>query len=281
MSQKMEFDLRIIGWIMVILIIFAYLVPLGIPITIGKNTIAFAQAMKNVSSGGTVVLSNDCGVNALYNLGGGMAVVGKYFAERGDVKIIIWGMSADTFIVYQQVFKPIFEQTKLKYGEDYVLIGYIPGGESAVAKLADDIPGIVKADYFGTPISNIPLMKNIINAKSINLVFTWDTGDTRDYYVAHWFQRYGTKICIGVVALNAIDLETKLAAGQIVGGTADIRGGAELELNFHYLGTSIHGTDILSITHIYVLVLLVLGNIVFFIQKRSAKSSLKKTTGGI
>lgn len=240
-SKGIKIDQRIFPWILLILIVAGYIYPLGLPIPIGKKTIGFAKAMESVPSGGTIILSQDCGVNAIYNLGGVMGVVAKYYAERGDVKIIIWGTAVDTYIVYEQMFEPILE--KLEYGTDYVLIGYVPGRETAIAKLAKDIRGVITTDYFGKPLDEIPLMKEIKDAGDIDMIFTFDTTDTREYYVAHWGSQFGSKIVATVVALNEIHIETMLEAGQIVAGAADIRGGAELELHFNYLGTSIVGTD--------------------------------------
>jgi hypothetical protein len=263
------FQSRILVWILIILTISGYLHPLGLPITIGKNTISFANAMKNVPSGGTVVLSIGFGVNALVNFGGQCLVATKYFADRGDVKIIIWGSSTDTMAVYEQLLRPAL--VKKQYGVDYVVLGYFSGGETGVAKLSDDIAGVFKTDTFGTPIEKLPIMTGIQDASDIALLMTFDNSYERNWYVGQWYQRYQSKIVVTVVAIDLIDVERMMAAGQLVGGSSDVRGAAELEIYFGYPGRSVIGTDVSSLGHAYMILLLIFGNIQEIMKMRRKK----------
>jgi len=225
--------------------------------------------MKGIEAGDTILITTDVTVGALSMMGGSMTVTAKYFAQRGDVNILVWGTHWDALVVYRTVLEPIFKD--LEYGKQVVFYGYIPGQETAVAKLADDIPGLLTVDYFGTPTEDLPIMNGITNAADIDMIFTFDTWGARGYYVGHWFERYGTKICAATSGAAIATIETQFSTGQLVGAAIDARGGAELELLFHMPGRASVTTDTLSLTHSFVLLLLVIGNIQY-LRKRAEET---------
>jgi hypothetical protein len=55
------------------------------------------------------------------------------------------------------------------YGEDYVHLGYVAGFESAYAAFCRDVKAVIKQDYFGTPIEDLPMMADFNDASQIDL----------------------------------------------------------------------------------------------------------------
>ncbi len=45
------------------------------------------------------------------------------------------------------------------YGEDYVFLGYMTGGESVVAQLGSNITSVFPQDHFQTPYDDIPMLE--------------------------------------------------------------------------------------------------------------------------
>jgi len=101
--------------------------------------------------------------------------------------------SITLFSVIMDEVKPGIEYGA-EYGEDYVYLGYIAGGETAIAALANDIKGVIAVDYYGTSIDQLPLMKYIGNANDIQLVLSSDSEELYNYYMRQWYIPYGTII---------------------------------------------------------------------------------------
>jgi len=266
--EKLEIDPRIIFWLLLILMALPLILPLGLPITISNYTVKFKEVMESVPAGGTVILSLDHSVGAATNVRGQEQALARYYASRGNVKIIILGTHQDTYVNYLAYCKPVFDEFKLEYGKNYILFGYIPGLETGIAKLADDMRAF-STDHFGTPINTLSVMNNIKNANDINVVYTMDTSGVSQFYIGQWYQRYKTKIVGVFLGQEISQAEAQYKAGQLAAISGDIRGAAELEKVFGYTPKSAKITDTMSLTHGLILILLVLGNVQYFLSKRS------------
>jgi hypothetical protein len=258
---------QFIFWGLFILILLPFLFPLNTPITISRYTTAFATQLRAVPNGGNVLLSLDTGIGAITETGGAIVVTAKFFAnERPDVHLVIWGIHYDSILVYRTYVEPYLKA--LKYGTQYAWLGYIPGGEAAIAKLSDDIEGILASDFYGTAISSIPLMKDVKNAKSFDLVVTSDTYGYITAYIGHWFQRYNTKILHDCTMGSAPTDIAYFTANQIVGFSPGARGSAELEKLLKFPGFAGSVVDALNVGIVYLVGLLIIGNIGYFARRK-------------
>jgi hypothetical protein len=262
-----DIDPRIIFWLLVILIALPMITPLGLPVFISDNTERFAEEMREVPSGGAIVMSLDHSVGAATNVRGQERVIARFFGQRGDVRILIWGIHQDTFVNFQTNIEPILQEYDMEYGKDYVLLGYLPGQETAVAKLADNVRAF-SVDHFNNPVNDLEALEGLQDASDIDKVFTFDTSQATDYYIGHWYQRYDTQICGSYLGQYISTAEAQLSAGQLQAISGDIRGAAELEAEFDFPPESARITDTMSLTHSLILLLLLIGNVQYYLSRR-------------
>jgi hypothetical protein len=101
----------------------------------------------------------------------------KHFA-RNDIKAIAMHTSTMTASAQLDLLRTIglFTHPTYEYGVDWVFLGYIPGGETALAALHEDFPSIALADWEGTPASELPLLQGIQDYRDFDLAIanTWD-----------------------------------------------------------------------------------------------------------
>lgn len=259
-DKILDVNPRIIFIAVFVILMIPFLFPLGIPVKITDYVIEYRDAMDDVPEGGTVWMSLDSAIGGMIETGGSMVVTAKYFTnDRPDVHIIFVGMHYDSLLAFKSYIQPIVKDRE--YGVDYVWLGYIPGADAAISKLADDIKGIIYTDFEGTPVSELPIMDNINNANDIDLLFSYDTYGHAWSYVGHWQARYNTKIALGPMTSGLSTAAMYFTAGQIVGLVAGTRGSAELEQLTGYLGFASSTVDALNLGLILVLVLLVICNV--------------------
>jgi hypothetical protein len=159
-------------------------------------------------------------------------------------------------------------------GEDYVFLGYVPGLSAVVLSMGEDIHRTFTQDYYGEDLANHPMMKEVRNYDDIPLLIDLSGGPVPRTWVNYAGARYGQEIAIGTTAVSAAEWYAFLQTGQFMGMLGGMKGAAEyealLERNGLYKGrkpASI-GMDAQTISHVLIILLIVLGNVGFFVTRK-------------
>jgi hypothetical protein len=152
----------------------------------------------------------------------------------------------------------------LKYGVDYVNMGYQAGNEFVIQRMGSDIRSMFPSDYRGTPYEEIPLVRNVKNFSNVDYVFDLSSGfvGTREW-VQIAVDRFGVRMGAGNTAVQAPQMYPFLRAGQLIGLLGGMNGAAE----FEYLsGWISKGTKFMlsqSFAHMIVIAFIIIGNVAF------------------
>lgn len=270
---------HIIYLLLAIMIAIPYIQPIGIPVETSKMTRDFYNKLKSLPEGSAVVLMVDVGLGSWVELGPATVAVVQHLLDL-PIKLLISGGSAELPVVWEYTL----EQGNIKlgdnkYGEDYVVLGFITGGEPAAAALADNLH-LTKEDQYGTPLEEIPMMKDLRTAADVKVVLSIMAGTQEEWYLRQWRAPYGTDVGIIVSAVTTALAMTYYVSGQIFGMVNSLRGGAEYELLISKPGKGVVGTDMLSLSHLLLVGLLIIGNIQLLYEKFSGTRKPEEKTGG-
>lgn len=172
------------------------------------------------------------------------------------------------------------EFPQLQYGVDFVDFGFKAGYQGVITVLVTSFEKLFPTDMSGTPISDIPIMKGITSLKDFDAIINMSAGWPG---VKEWVQ-FGTdpinkKLIAGATAVNT-PLFLPYYPKQLAGMLGGIKGAAEYEslLSKKYekysdpkLHVGIVRWGPQTVAHIVIVALIVLGNIFYFIEKRSKK----------
>ncbi len=172
---------------------------------------------------------------------------------------------------------------KLEYGKDYVNLGFKPGNEGVIKVIVTDLRELYTTDDKGTNVDQIEMMDGINSVQDFNLVINVSAGyvGTKEW-VQYAATPYPEKIrlvsgCTGVQA----PLLYPYIPQQLKGLLGAIKGAAEYEKlvidkydreqgrepDGKYLeGIRRMGPQLVA--HILMIVLIIVGNIIFFIEKK-------------
>lgn len=172
---------------------------------------------------------------------------------------------------------------RLEYGKDYVNLGYKPGNEGVIKVIVTDLRELYTTDDKGTNVDQIEMMDGINSVQDFNLVINVSAGyvGTKEW-VQYAATPYPEKIrlvsgCTGVQA----PLLYPYIPQQLKGLLGAIKGAAEYEKlvidkydreqgrepDGKYLeGIRRMGPQLVA--HILMIVLIIVGNIIFFIEKK-------------
>jgi hypothetical protein len=174
----------------------------------------------------------------------------------------------------------------LQYGEDFVNLGYKSGYEAVIKVIVNDLRKLYTTDVNGTSLDSIPMMQNIKSLQDFDLLVNVSAGyaGTKEW-VQYAVTAYPDKIklvagCTGVQA----PLLYPYIPEQLPGLLGAIKGAAEYEaLVIEKYGKRDAQGEIIEsgkylegirrmgpqlVGHVLMIVLIVLGNYVYFIDRK-------------
>lgn len=169
------------------------------------------------------------------------------------------------------------EFPEMKYGDDYVNLGYKTGGEGVIQVIASDLKKVFPVDHYGTNLDTIPLTKGLKSLKQIDFILNVSAGTPGS---KEWVQYAQTPLdiptAVGVTGVQA-PLLYPYYPKQLTGILGAIKGAAEYEaaLIKQYpqfdrpkFKEGIRRMAPQLMTHLLMIVLIIVGNIVFFMQRK-------------
>lgn len=163
------------------------------------------------------------------------------------------------------------------YGRDYVFLGWQPPPIVPILGMGESISAVFPQDYGGNRTDTLELMRRIRNYRDVGILVTLAASNVPASWIAYAQTRFGLKIGTGMTGVMAADFYPYLQTGQFSGLIAGMKGGAEYEeLVENRLGvvgrrraTQAMGSQ--TAAHLAVMVLVILGNVGFFVARRKGR----------
>jgi hypothetical protein len=162
------------------------------------------------------------------------------------------------------------------YGVDYVNLGYKAGNQGLINVILTDMKKMYTTDAVGTEIDAVPMMVDIRNLKSFDLILSLGGGFPG---VKEWVLFGGdpgnVPVAGGATAVSA-PLLYPYYPRQLLGLMGGIKGAAEYESDlikrYPKFRTYSHpGIDMMgpqTVAHIVIVIFIVIGNITFFVARK-------------
>jgi len=260
--------------VLAVILIVPLLRPIGLPIPISDATRKFFVAIDELKPGDTVFYAFDAGSMTWMEQGLGATIVFKHLLMKPGIRIVGATIGAEGPMFWDNAIKSLggLASYGKEYGKDVVWLGFFAGEETACAALAKDLKGTSGGvDAYGSKLDTLPLMTNVNKATDFNLLFVLSYGWTWRSWMNQWQMPYGIKEYAIPLAGVVAEMTPNIKAGQIQSIINGARGAAEYELLLGQPGRAASGMDAQSLGHIYVAILIVVGNIAYFASKGGKK----------
>jgi hypothetical protein len=266
----LDLDHRIIATVVMIIITYTLLFPFKIPFPItdyGRNYYNFVDNIEPESTVGFMLSDTPSTRPSLQS----SSVLTCIMLFEKNCKIVFWQDEATGPPIYEDYI----EMTQaaldrpLEYGVDYVNLGYIAGAEAGTAAILADIRKTVgDVDAYGNRVDDQPIMEGINMGSDFDYGFAnCACRCTEPLYVRQWQQPYGTPIATINCAMDLTAVQPYLATGQLKGTANGLLGSAEMEYLTGTLGMAFGQVLSVSVTGIYFMLLVVVGNVLFFMTR--------------
>ncbi len=274
LERFQSMDRRWIFLGMALSILLPMLVPFSLPFQTDERVRSLYEAVEELEAGETVLMSADFDPGSRPELEPFFRA-NLHHIFRKDVKMVAITLWPTAPPLVLPIMQEIAAEYGKEYGTDWVFLGYKDGKELAIKSIGEDIPNAFPQDYEGTPIGELPIMEGIKKARDFPLLISVSAGfpGTQEYVLQIQGQ-YDLRIASACTAVSGPDYIPFYKAKQLVGLSAGMPGSAQYEdLVFPgdqkrgRLLLGITGYNVLNLGHIFIITLIVAGNIAYFLTR--------------
>ena len=271
-QKLLAVDRRVIFALVAVAIIIPFFLNFPIKITVSPPVNAVYDYIEKLPTGSLVMISCEYDPPSAPELQPMTETMLKHFFLK-DLKVIILGLwpqgSVQANIALEVVMRdPILKAKNLKYGVDYVNLGFTAGNEFVIIRMGTDIHAAFPVDFNGTKIAELPLMQNVRNFNNIAFVFNVSAGYPGTYeWVIFGVDRYRFKLGAGNTAVQAPLVSPYVQSGQLIGLLGGMRGAAEYEEVSHYFGKAMGFMRSQTFSHAVVIFFIIVGNLAYFMTR--------------
>lgn len=275
MWEKLQnIDVRILYLLLVLAIALPLLFPIGLPIAINDSTRGIYDMIEELPEGSYIMVVaayDPSGQAELYPQN--LALVRHCFQK--NLRVIgfaQWELGAGLMADALDLAAKEYDK---EYGKDYIHLGYKPGGTILIRGMVKDIYESARADMNGTPLEQLPMMKDFQNLTDVSAIVAICAGSPG---INEWITYVGTPsqnpgpnnpdgfkhvvlLGEGTNSVSVPGAKSRLQAGLIEGLLEGGRGAAEYELLIDRPGDGVASMDAQSMGHLLIIFFIVLGNI--------------------
>jgi hypothetical protein len=249
--------------------------PLGLPLTTSPPVKSFHDAVAAVPDGAIVLMSCD------YDPGSKPEVVPMTKTALRQLfdkhcRVVITCLWPGGSGIVDQTLESVVAEYRARgqapvYGKDYVDLGYKAGNEAVMVLMGMGIASAFPQDQRANRTASLPLMREVRDYSSFALLVNISGGypGTKEW-VQQVNSRFHLPMVSGCTAVSAPEYYPYLQSGQIRGLLGGMAGAAEYEKMRGEKGSATKGMDAQSLTHVFVALCIVLGNVVQWSKRKGA-----------
>lgn len=265
--QKLgNIDSRVIYALLIVALLVPLMKPLGLPISISKHTQRSFGVLDQLKAGDIIIMDVGYSVSGAADVEPQTIAILKHLFGKG-VRIIFVGNQTEGPMITEKLVAP-YEAAGKKDGVDFVNLGYLAGGENAIASYCRDLKKSYPVDFRKHSTSTLPILQGVNGAKDVKM-FVFFTTQNSDMYVRQVTQ-YKIPIVGGLINTISPQAEPYVNAGQLAGILVGLRGGAEYEMLMKAPGQGVASMDAQSMGHLLIIVFIIFANVSYLANRRSA-----------
>lgn len=155
-----------------------------------------------------------------------------------------------------------------KRGTDFVHLGFKEGRQIVMTSMGTSIRATFPTDRDGTPVGEIPLMREVNNFGDVAVLVNISAGNPGiKEYVQAVQSRYAVKLGGACTAVSGPDYVPYYKSGQLFGLAAGMKGVAEYEKLLDLPGSATSGMAAQSAAHLLLIGFIVFGNLIYFLRR--------------
>lgn len=240
--------------------------PIGFPLNYSAHTNAAFELMNNLPEGSIVLQTVGFNPAVDAEVWPQMLALAKHWMSLG-VKIIYYPVFQEGVMYASRIEDTVAPEYGYKYGEDFVILPFKAGGETAIAGLGD-FYSFIEKDVHGSAIAKMPLFEDFSGISDLALAVAVTGSEDGYFLVRHINEPFKVPIIVGGTAPVLPAIGPYLSSGQIEGAIIGLSGAAQYEIMAGVPGSATGAMDAQSMGHLLITGLVVLGNVGFLVERK-------------
>jgi hypothetical protein len=271
-ERILRLDRRVIFVCIFAVGVYFALNPIGFPVVTQPWVNDFYSEIENLQPGDVVLIHWSVQATSAEQVAGATPTMQHLYRKEG-IKMIHFSLGIQVDLLDQLIERGSPADYGKTYGEDWVQLGYIAGGETAVAAIGSDIKGNFQTDWYGTQLTELKLWNEISgNMEDVELIVSLSSFDPGVDAVRRQLQvPFGTPMIMvggaGGLTASMQWYNTKQYRGMLLGMTDN----SAYEILINRPGIAARSTDVLSMLYVVAIVFIVIGNIAYAVSPRRAR----------
>ncbi len=268
MERFLRIDRRIIFAVITVAVIGSLIIKFELPIPASEPVQGVYEKIDSLPQGSRVMISFDYDPSSKEELQP-MAIAFLHHCFSRDLKVI--GMTHYTGApgLADLAMNSVAKQYQKNYGEDYVFLGYKPGGASLIINMGENLYTAFPKDYYGKDTATLPALQGVDSLRQISYLFDLAAGTMIETWLVYGKEKYKFEMGAGCTAVMGPDMYPFLQSKQLNGLLGGLKGAAEYEALVNKKANAVSGMRPQSVVHVIIIIFVIFGNVVFFISKRS------------
>ena len=271
-KKLLNIDQKIIFIILFLAFALPLLYPIVLPMKVDKLSQQAYDFVEALPEGSIILMENGNGASTYPQCGSGMVVQMVQLLSK-DMKIVMFTCGPQTAFwadkAIQGALSKLPSDVPAENGVNWVHLGFVTGGETGVAALASDIRSVIKKDYYGTPIEEIPLLKDINHANDFDAVVWHGAAETSiPWGIRQVVVPFGLPMTGSVTLVDISSVYPYIDAGLLNGVVGGLKGSADYEYLMRMTGPALAQIMTVNIAGIFWIVLIIMGNILHFVVRK-------------
>lgn len=265
MEKFLNIDRRIIFAAVALAVIGSLLVDFSLPVPATLPVQKIFDKIESLPPGAHFLLSFDYDPSSKEELQP-MALALLHHCFRRGIKVIGMTHNPGGTGLAEQALNSIASIYQRKHKEDYVFLGYKPGGASLIINMGEDIHTAFLKDFYGNDTTTLPALQGVESLRDIDYLVDLAAGVTIETWIAFGREKYQFEMGAGCTAVIGPEMYPFLDSRQINGLMAGLKGAAEYEVLVEHKAQAFEGMRPQSVTHCLVILFVLFGNVVFFVS---------------
>lgn len=246
----------------------AMIVDIKVDVPVTDGTRKLHRFIDSIPEGSILIVSFDHEASALPEIAPLSEAILSHAVTRNLKLIGVSLLTEGTGIGYRMMQSLGMRYDK-EYGVDYAFLGFKPQFNAAIISMGESIRQTYPEDYLGNSTADLPIMQNVDSYDSVRAIVSIADGNLTQHWVEYGQARYGVTIVAAVTAAMVTAYDPYLSSGQISALMGGLRGAAEYETLQKVRGGGKRGMLAQSTSHLYILLLIIVGNVLFLTKRRT------------
>lgn len=266
-------DNRVIYTLLVLVLLVPLARPIGLPVSVGPYVRKSFEIIDKLQAGDIIMMEAGYSISGASDVEPQAIAIFKHLMKKG-VRVIWTSVVAEGGSIVEKLIAP-YEKAGKKYGEDFVNLGYLSGGENAISAYCRDLKKAYPKDFRGNSTDALPLLKDIKSVADVKM-YIFFTTQNADMYVRQ-VTPYKIPVVGGLISTISLQAEPYVQSGQLAGILSGLRGGAEYEVLMKDPGVGVASMDAQSMGHVLIVLFIIFANISYFVTRQ--RDAVKRQKG--